>query len=143
LLTGDGYSDDVLKGLEHHQVLDANERLHVDVLKVQHHGSENNIERHFCDRITADHYVFSGNGQHENPDLDVLKLVFDRRMANDKRPFKFWFNSTSKLSINEDGRAHMKEVETLVANLAGKSKNRLKKQFYKEDLHSSPLALRR
>jgi len=38
LLTGDGHGDDILKGLAHHQALDANERLQVDVLKVQHHG---------------------------------------------------------------------------------------------------------
>jgi beta-lactamase superfamily II metal-dependent hydrolase len=129
LLTGDGHSEEVLKGLEHHHLLDANERIHVNVLKVQHHGSEHNIEKRFCDSVSADDYVFCGNGQHENPDLDVLELVFERRMANDKKPFKFWFNSSSKLTINDDGRAHMHEVENRVAKLAAKSKNRLKNRF--------------
>ena len=131
LLTGDGHADDILKGLEHHQAFDVNGRLHVDVLKVQHHGAEHNIHRQFCDRISADNYVFCGNGEHRNPDLDVLRLVFDRRMANDEKGFKFWFNSTSKLSLNAAGRAHMKKLETLVAKLAAKSDGRLTSKFIK------------
>lgn len=131
LLTGDGHADDILKGLEHHQAFDADERLHVNVLKVQHHGSEHNVHRHFCDRVSADHYVFCGNGEHQNPDLDVLQLLFDRRMANDKKAFKVWFNSTSNLSVNAAGRAHMKQVETLIEKLVVKSKGRMTKQFIK------------
>ena len=131
LLTGDGHADDILKGLAHHQALDANERLHVNVLKVQHHGSEHNINRYFCDRVSADHYVFCGNGEHQNPDLDVLQLVFDRRMANDQKAFKFWFNSNSKLSVRTEGRAHMKRLETVVAKLAAKSKGRMTTEFIK------------
>lgn len=131
LLTGDGHSDDILAGLEHQKELDANGRLHVDVLKVPHHGSEHNMDRKFCDSVTADHYVFCGNGQHENPDLDILEMVFDRRMANDNKPFKFWFNSSSKVSANEDGAAHMEEVENTVAKFAKKSGNRLKNTFIK------------
>jgi hypothetical protein len=131
LLTGDGHADDILKGLEHQQAFDANGRLHVDVLKVQHHGSEHNIHQNFCDRVSADHYLFCGNGEHRNPDLDVLQLVFDRRMANDAKAFKFWFNSTSKLSINAAARAHMKNLETLVTKLAAKSAGRMTSKFIK------------
>ena len=131
LLTGDGHADDIIKGLDHHNAFGANGKLHVDILKVQHHGSENNIHQRFCDAVTAGDYVFCGNGEHENPDLDVLELIFDRRMANDKRRFKFWFNSTSKLSVKPVGRAHMKKVESLVAKLAGKSGGRLTSTFIK------------
>ncbi len=129
LLTGDGHADDIMKGLDRHNAFDAHGKLHVDILKVQHHGSENNIHQRFCDAVTADDYVFCGNGEHKNPDLDVVELIFDRRMANDKRRFKFWFNSTSKLSVKPEGRAHMKKVETLVAKLAGKSGGRLANTF--------------
>ena len=131
LLTGDGHADDILQGLEHHRAFAADGRLHVDVLKVQHHGSEHNMRRQFCDRVTADHYVFCGNGEHENPDPGVLQLIFDRRMANDKQAFKFWFNSTSKLSVRSAGRSHMKELESLVAKLAADSKGRMTSEFIK------------
>jgi hypothetical protein len=129
LLTGDGHWEDIIKGLEHHQAFDANDKLHVDVLKVQHHGSEHNIAKPFCDRVTADRYVFCGNGEHENPDLDVLNLLFDQRMANDQQPFTFLFNSSSKQSVNADGAAHMKEVEKLVAKMKTKSQQRLRTRF--------------
>ena len=131
LLTGDGHSDDILKGLEYHAVFDANDQLDVTVLKVQHHGSEHNIDQKFCDRVTASHYVFCGNGENENPDLDVLELIFARRMAGDARKFKFWFNSSSKASFDAGGSAHMKKVESLVAKLAQKSKGRLSNEFIK------------
>jgi beta-lactamase superfamily II metal-dependent hydrolase len=130
LLTGDGHYEEILKGLDHHGLFDANGQLDVTVLKVQHHGAEYNIDRAFCDRVTAKHYVFCGNGEHQNPDLRVLQLIFDRRMAGDARKFKFWFNSSSKAS-SAGGRAHMKKVEALVAKLAKKSKGRLSKQFIK------------
>lgn len=131
LLTGDGHADDILKGLEHHKAFDANDQLDVAVLKVQHHGSEHNIHKDFCDRVSAGHYVFCGNGEHENPDLDVLELIFDRRMAGDTRKFKFWFNSSSKVSVSADGQAHMRKVEALVGKVAGRSKGRLTHQFIK------------
>ena len=53
--------------------------MHVDVLKVPHHGSANNLEHDFFERITADHYVFSGNGEHGNPERESLEMLFDAR----------------------------------------------------------------
>lgn len=129
LLTGDGHADDILSGLDHHQALDPDGRLHVAILKVQHHGAENNIHRAFCDAITADQYVFCGDGEHENPNLEVLQLIYDRRMANDNRKFRFWFNSTSTLSSTEDGSQHMANVERLVSKLAKRSGGRLTNKF--------------
>jgi len=129
LLTGDGHWEDIIKGLEHHQAFDGTNKLHVDVLKVQHHGSEHNIAKGFCERVTADRYVFCGNGEHENPDLDVLDLIFNHRMNNDQKPFTFLFNSSSTQSVNADGAAHMQEVEKLVAKMKTKSQQRLKTKF--------------
>jgi hypothetical protein len=50
-------------------------------------------------------------------------------MANDQEPFTFFFNSSSKQSVNADGAAHMEEVEKLVAKLKTKSQHRLKTRF--------------
>lgn len=115
LLSGDGHREDILKGLAHQEKLDAQGRLHVNVLKVQHHGSEHNIDQAFCQAITADHYVFCGNGAHENPDLDVVETLMNARLAADPRPFKLWFNSSSAVPGKAADRAHMKKVEDLVA----------------------------
>ena len=51
--------------------------LHVDILKVPHHGSDRNIDPVFFRRITADHYVFSGNGEHGNPERATLRMLTD------------------------------------------------------------------
>jgi beta-lactamase superfamily II metal-dependent hydrolase len=127
LLTGDGHWKDILHGLERRGKLDAAGKLHVDVLKVQHHGSEHNIAREFCDAVTADHYVFCGNGEHENPDPRVVSLIAERRFAEGgDRPFTFWFNSHSTVAETADGRDHMAEIEALVGQLTQQSGGRLR-----------------
>ncbi|MBM3812053.1 MAG: hypothetical protein FJW20_10525 [Acidimicrobiia bacterium] len=131
LLTGDGHAEDILKGLDHHGKLDAKGRAHVNVLKVQHHGSEHNIDADFCGRVTADHYVFCGNGAHENPDLDVVEtLVAARQAEKGKRAYKLWFNSSS--SVTEGDTSHMRKLERLVATLQNASGGRMQSQFLKE-----------
>lgn len=135
LLTGDGHADDVIKGLGHNKKLDKNGKLHVDVLKVQHHGSEYNMTKPFAESITADHYIFCGNGGDENPDLETIKVLVAARLGDGtKRKFKFWFNSHSSIAAGKKGSpAHMKLVEKLVQQSVTKSKGRLKSQFLKSD----------
>jgi hypothetical protein len=81
LLTGDGIAEDILAGLEKLNLLDANGRAHFDVLKMPHHGSAGNISdpADFLQRITADHYAISGNGEHGNPELETLRKIVAAR----------------------------------------------------------------
>jgi len=140
LLTGDGHRDDIIKGLAHHSRLDAQGRLHVNVLKVQHHGSEHNIDDAFCRAVTADHYVFCGNGAHENPDLDVVKTLVNARLAVDPRPFKLWFNSSSAVPGKKADKDHMKKVEDLVAQLvAAAPANRVTSFFLQQSSFDLPV----
>jgi hypothetical protein len=67
LFTGDGRSDHLLQGLEARGLLAADGTLHVDVLKVMHHGSDRNATRTFFKRVTADTYVLSANGTRTIP----------------------------------------------------------------------------
>ena len=53
LLTGDGHRDHIIRGLELIGRLKNGRGLHVQVLKVQHHGSKNNIDEVFSKRITG------------------------------------------------------------------------------------------
>src|SRR6185295_18085337 len=66
LLTGDARGDKVIAGLELAGLLkkDGKSKIHVDVFKCPHHGSRRNNDPISFRRITADHYVFSGNGEH-------------------------------------------------------------------------------
>lgn len=144
LLTGDSQQDIILKGLELTGYLDAG-HLHIDVLKVQHHGSENNADENFCRKVSADNYIFCGNGSHGNPELSVIELIYNSRLgakkkralapASDGRPFKFWF-STSAASQAEDSqqREAFAEVEKLVAKLVQKSNGQLTAEFNKGPL---------
>ena len=77
LLTGDARGDKILKGLELVGLLKPGGTMHVDILKMPHHGSDRNIDPIFFQRITADHYVFSGDGEHGNPERETLQMLLD------------------------------------------------------------------
>jgi len=85
LLTGDARGDKILEGLELVGLLndDGESKIHIDILKCPHHGSIRNVEDVFFRRITADHYVFSGNGEHGNPDRETLELLLAERGDED------------------------------------------------------------
>ena len=79
LLTGDARGDRILEGLEAVGVLTPGRSVRVDVLKVPHHGSAHNVAPDFFKRITANHYVFSANGRHGNPDRETIEMLFAAR----------------------------------------------------------------
>ncbi|MBH5366596.1 hypothetical protein [Bradyrhizobium glycinis] len=79
LLTGDARGDKVLKGLELAGLLAPGKTRHVNLLKVPHHGSSNNLEKVFFERLPADHYVFSGDGEHGNPERETLEMLLEAR----------------------------------------------------------------
>jgi len=85
LLTGDARGDKILDGLELAGLLkdDDESTMHVDILKVPHHGSDRNMDPIFFRRVTADHYVFSGNGEHGNPECETLEMLLDERGEED------------------------------------------------------------
>ena len=61
LLTGDARGDYIIDSLKEPKLL-TNGKLHVDVLKVPHHGSRRNSAVKFFEMIPARHYVFSAEG---------------------------------------------------------------------------------
>ena len=89
LLTGDARGDHTLDGLEAAGFLQ-NGKAHFDVLKIGHHGSDRNYAEDFFERVTADHYVISADGKHDNPSMDVL--VWIGRHA--KAKYVLWLTNT-------------------------------------------------
>ena len=83
LFTGDARGDKILQGLELVVLLESGGSISVDVLKCPHHGSSNNVEQDFFERITADHYVFSGDGQYGNPERETLEMLAAARGDDD------------------------------------------------------------
>jgi hypothetical protein len=83
LLTGDARGDKILEGLEFVGLVKKGGKLKVDLLKVPHHGSANNLDDDFFERIIAKHYVFSGDGEHGNPERESLEMLLDARGNDD------------------------------------------------------------
>ena len=139
LLTGDGAGEDIVEGLERAGVLQPGEGIHVDVLKVQHHGAVANVKADFCRRVTADNYVLCGNGDHKNPEKDVLNRIIDSRLeprsrgthAGADRPFKLWFNSSVEVCGTEPREGHMRMIEQLVADRQKDSRGRMSSRVLK------------
>jgi hypothetical protein len=82
LLTGDARGDFVLDGLGAAGLL-GNGAIHVDLLKVPHHGSSRNVTVDFFRQVTADHYVISADGRHDNPDPRMLRMLAEARGADE------------------------------------------------------------
>lgn len=79
LLTGDARGDHILEGLETAGLL-TDGKLHVDLFKLPHHGSQNNATADFFKHITADHYVVSGDDvKFPNPHKTTMKWLADSR----------------------------------------------------------------
>lgn len=76
LFTGDSRGDFIYEGLKKRKLL-KNGQMHIDILKVPHHGSDRNINREFFENITADTYVISANGKYNNPDYATLTWIVD------------------------------------------------------------------
>ena len=146
VLTGDGHALNVVDGLEQAGLLVDGSGLHVDVLKIPHHGSEHNIgheKKHpfikseFLRRVTADHYVFCGDGSHGNPEHVIVKAVIDSRLGrvgirSDNpevgRPFKVWFTAHPRLLEGADA-AHMDQIRDYVTRRARRHTGTLFSEF--------------
>jgi hypothetical protein len=116
---------------------------HVTVLKVPHHGSKNNTTEAFCKRLTADHYVFCGNGAHHNPHLKIIDRYANSRIGpaskrsgnpETGKPCTFWFNTSSSYRHGrDDHKAHMKKIEEKMRQISRRSEGRIKAEFLKGD----------
>lgn len=131
LLTGDSHADMILKGLRDAGRLD-NGYLHVDVLKFPHHGATDNLSPDFTRELSADHYVFCGDGSHSNPELEVLRRVYESRLGPaskkvktpglEAKQFHFWFSTSSATPNASKQQAHMAMVESWAADAEVRSK---------------------
>lgn len=112
LLSGDARGDHVLEGLEDAGLLDGDGWMHVDVLKMPHHGSDRNVETEFFHRITADRYVCSGDGHHGNPEPATLRMI---AKARGRAPYTLHFTFTEDAAkpAPGDGKKVTKDKQLL------------------------------
>ncbi|MEP4038992.1 hypothetical protein [Pseudophaeobacter sp.] len=111
LLTGDARGDHILEGLGKRGLATEDNPFFVDVLKMQHHGSERNVSPEFFRRIKARHYVFCGNGKHGNPERLTIEWLFN---AHDGDPITLHFtHGIAKIDAEREAheRKHDKSWE--------------------------------
>jgi beta-lactamase superfamily II metal-dependent hydrolase len=81
LITGDARGDHIIDGLRLAGGLfddnDDDGHMHVDVLKVPHHGSARNVTKGFFKALTSDMYIISADGRYGNPDFSTLKWIVE------------------------------------------------------------------
>jgi beta-lactamase superfamily II metal-dependent hydrolase len=103
LLTGDARSDFVLKGLEEIGLVDPGGNFEVGLLKMPHHGSDRNVDEEFLRRVTAPAYLFTGNGEHGNPERATFQMLLDARLDAE---MKFYLTYPIDVIDRERQRLH-------------------------------------
>lgn len=116
--------------------------MHANVLKVQHHGSEHNLDEDFAEQITADDYIFCGNGEHENPDYRVVEAILNARLKDaDCSAFKFWFNSSEGATEKSAAKEHMRELEKRMKQVRAKAPKKFEFEFLDKSKSSFSLKI--
>jgi beta-lactamase superfamily II metal-dependent hydrolase len=95
--TGDGSRDDIINVLTRNTMLDKQDKFHVDILKVPHHGSDRNIPQEFFNTLIADYYVISTNGRDDNPSVDTLKWIIKSSNKGNKTKKIIFTNNTPNI----------------------------------------------
>jgi len=73
ILAGDAYSDDLIDGI---QAVSPNDRLHLDVFKLPHHGSKNNVHIDLIESVECDRWLISSDGtRFRHPDAEAIARI--------------------------------------------------------------------
>ena len=108
LLTGDARSDFILSGLEESGLVDPGGSIEIGLLKMPHHGSDRNVDEDFLRRIPARRYLFSGDGEHGNPERATFEMLLAARPA---APMDWYLTYSAEEIDAERQRDHDKERE--------------------------------
>ena len=114
--------------------------LHVDVLKVQHHGSENNVDAEFLPQGVGRSLRVLRQRLARQSGVPVIETIFNSRLGPagvravsptaQNRDFSFWFSTSSDaLAERTEQHAAFVAIESLVAKLKRKSNGALSTFF--------------
>ena len=110
LLTGDARGDFIWDGLIQAGFLkDRDDKIHLDVIKMPHHGSSRNMRKDWLEHIIADHYVVSANGEHDNPDAEVFQWIAEARGAE-----PYTIHVTNRQLVNPKKAGTERDISALV-----------------------------
>jgi hypothetical protein len=137
LLTGDARSDFVMKGLEEIGLIEAGGTLEVEVVKMPHHGSDRNVDDDFLKRVTAPKYLFTGNGEHGNPERETFRLLAEARPDADMELYLTYDVATidpERKHVHEQERA--REIKRADAAKAKGKSSKAPRAEWSDDDHS-------
>jgi len=117
LLSGDARGDVLLESLELAGLMDKG-RCHFDLMKVQHHCSSHSTTQDFFEKVTADHYVISGNGKHDIPHADALAWLSAARHG---KPYDAYL--TNRIGV-------LKNKQVMDKFLASEAKNEKRHTYH-------------
>ncbi len=81
--------------------------VHLDLLKLPHHGSDRNVSTGFFRRVTADRYLCSADGNHHNPDVPTLRMIADARGSD---PYTLYFTFTADQHLDASTNAEFRQA---------------------------------
>lgn len=106
LLTGDARSDSLCEGIDRLLAERGTDKLAVDVFKLPHHGSKNNLSNELMSRLDCKNFLVSTSGRRFNhPDDDAIARVL---VHSDDPVLRF--NYLSKDNKDWGRKAWMKEL---------------------------------
>lgn len=100
LLTGDARGDYTMTALKAAGIMKEGEPLHLDLLKLPHHGSDRNVKQDYFDNLIAKHYVISADGRFTNPEVKTLEMISASRKDDD---FTIWITNAPEDFSDKDG----------------------------------------
>ncbi len=133
LLTGDARGDDVTRGLRETGLMSDGETCRVDLLKVPHHGSSRNVDEAFFRAVPADHYVFSGDGRHGNPEPETLRMLAAARGDDE---YTVHFTVCEDAADHEGDAARRTALEALMGWVSTERPPRCRVAFRRPEDHS-------
>jgi hypothetical protein len=73
ILAGDAFSDDLVNGIK---AVSPNERLHLDIFKLPHHGSKKNVHIDLVEAVECDRWLISTDGtRFKHPDAEAIARI--------------------------------------------------------------------
>lgn len=100
LLLGDAHPGLVAANLDRLLARRRKKRLEVDIVKLPHHGSENNVNRELVERISGRHWLFSSDGTFfDHPDPEAVARVVT---GDQDRPNLVFNYRTKRTAIWDD-----------------------------------------
>jgi hypothetical protein len=102
LFLGDAIPSQVIGQIQ--ELITADDQpLHLDVLKVAHHGAWSNNNPVIFELITADYFLFSSNGfRHHHPHLSTLASILKKCRTASTKTFAFNYRQLDRLMVLDD-----------------------------------------